>query len=444
MDTLITRSLASKLAWAFSILMAFEFATGTLNVGTGAASTNYSITGKTGTWKAVILWTSGRAETTDASGETDIQAGIGVAVSTSSRWALATQSDHSPTTTATDRYHTDAACLAVLDIAGAVVGLLDFVSFNSDGATFVVDDAFPAAVEVSYILLGGSDLTDVATGQFALSTSLGNANYTGLTSFTPDFALFGSIRQQTAPPVAAGNNILSIGMATAAAQYVLACLSSDAEPTSITSSYCRSGEIYAAPSGATAVDDRASFTSFLSDGFQINNLEGTAARRLFFLALKGGSYALGDFLSATDTTAYTEAHGMAVTPKGAMFLSANRAASTQDAATAHYEWSVGASDGSTNSCQYARDKDASGTADCFRAVSHDQCYQNASTVAAQAIEGEGHVNSFDASNINFQMTDADPAQSFIWYAAFGNAPVSFVQVPKPTIAQWAIGRAATW
>lgn len=401
--------------------MAFEFATGTLNIGTGAATTEYSVTGKTGTWKAVILFWSGRAETTDASGEGDIKPGIGFAVSSTSRRAITGQSDHSPTTTATDGYHTDAAVVALLDTAGAVVALADFVAFTSDGFTLVVDDAFPAALEVSYILLGGADLTDVATGQFQQPAATGLYDAVTSLSFQPDFVLFASeFNNTTAPPDGAVGNLISIGAATSAAQAVLAVADGDNLATSITLSYCFAGEVFARLELDDTVIGRTSFDSFLSNGFKLNKLEGDEQNYLHYLALKGGSYAIGNFTTATNTTAFTEAHGMPITPKGAMFLSANRSQSTQDTPTVHYEWSIGASDGSVNTAQYARSKDAAGNADCFNAVEHNEAYINASNASTQAIEGLGHVNSFDATNINLQMTDADPAASFVWYIAFGN------------------------
>jgi hypothetical protein len=404
--------------------MAFEYATGVLTVGTGALGTNYSVTGLSFQPKAVRFWWSGRADASDAAGEVDIQPGIGAAVSSTARWVVASQCDHSPTTTATDRYHSEAACVAVLDIAGAVVGLADFVSMNSDGFTLVIDDVFPAAVRVSWEAFGGSDLTDTAVGAFQIGSSTGDIDFTSETSFQPDFAYFAGIALPTNPPVAAGSARLSIGAATAADQAVLAWFSNDASGTSISSSYCRAGEIHAAcATNNTTIAVRASLTSFLSTGFRINILEGAINSWLFYLALKGGSYKIGNFLTATNTTAFTEAHGMSGTPKGAAFFSANRAASTSDAATAHASFSLGAADASGQNCQFVQDKDASANADCFSAISHDQCYLNASVDAAMALEGEGHVNSFDSTNINLQMTDADPVQSFVWYAAFGNVPI---------------------
>ena len=403
----------------------FAYATGTINIGTGAIGTNYSVTGvspSTGAWKAIKLTWSGRSETTDANSEQDIMPGIGVAVSPTSRWALTGQSDHSPTTTATDHYHTDVAVVALLDIAGAVSALADFVSFNSDGFTLVVDDVFPAALEVSYELYGGTDLTNVATGNFQLAATLGDSDYTGLTAFQPDFGLFVSVGTATAPPVSAVSNQLSIGAATASSQALLAIGSIDNLATSLTQSYCRGGEIYAIISAtAGVINTRASFTSFLGDGFRINRLEGASQHYVFFLALKGGSYAVGNFTTATDLNNFTESVGFV--PKGMSFYSANRAQSTADIPTAHLEWSVGSAASSTSrAAQYVRDKDASANADCFSAVEHDEAYINASSAATQVIEGLMDVVSLTADPVTFVMDDADPVASFVWYVAFGDAP----------------------
>ena len=401
---------------------ALEFATGTLNIGTGAATTTYSVTGKapaTDAWKVVILWWGGRTETTDAVGETHIRPGIGVAVSATSRWAVTAQAEHGSGTTDTDRYHTSAAAVATLTIAGAVDLLADFVAFTADGFTLVIDDASAAALEVSYILLGGADLTNAETGILTLDTGTGVDDYTGETTFTPDFAIFAG--NQAADPASAATNFrLSIGMATATAQNVLAINSQHGAGDSDTTSYIYTGEIFAILGAADTASDRASLSAFLADGFQINKIEGVTAWRVHWLALKGGQYAIGDFLTATDTNAFTEAHGMDVTPKGAMFFSANRAVSTADTPTAVLEWSVGASDGTINTAHYVREKDAAGTSDAFVAVSHDQVYLNADNSTTQVLEGEGHVNSIDGTNITLQMSDADPAQSFVRYVAFGS------------------------
>jgi hypothetical protein len=56
-------------------------------------------------------------------------------------------------------------------------------------------------------------------------------------------------------------------------------------------------------------------------------------------------------------------------------------------------------------------------------LSHDQCYQNLAA-ADGTVEGEMDVSSVDAGGFTLIMDDADPAQSFVVYAAFGNTVVA--------------------
>ena len=56
------------------------------------------------------------------------------------------------------------AVVAVMTAAGVVDGLLDLQSFDSDGFTLVVDDVMPRDQRISYLALGGTGLTNAATG----------------------------------------------------------------------------------------------------------------------------------------------------------------------------------------------------------------------------------------------------------------------------------------
>lgn len=424
-----------------------SFAVGTINL-PAATTGNRSVTGVTpdnGPWKAVFLWYAGRSETTDASGEQTIRNGAGAATSTSARWAVASEDIHAAGTTASRHVQTSSSCLTFIS-SSVVDAVVDFVSFNSDGFTVNITDALTAAHEVSYMLFGGANLVARA-GREQLIAALGNGDYT-TAGFQAGFGLFAFMGSASLDLVENGN-IFSIGAATNFNQAVLANWAFTAVGTSSTVSYCFGGpannssfEVMANVGQVRpAVSGRSSFVEFISNGFTLNRLEGTGASYCFYLLLQNAVYSVGDFLTATDTNAFTEAHGLGQTPQAALFFSANRAASTQDATTGAYEWSIGAFDGTNLTAQYARSKDANSGSDCFVGVSHDQCYLNADDSATMALEGEGHVNSFDDTNINLQMTDADPVASFVWYAAFGDAP-PIVPVLGETVGSAAmIGRA---
>jgi hypothetical protein len=218
---------------------------------------------------------------------------------------------------------------------------------------------------------------------------------------------------------------LSIGAAiSSAAQAVLSFRSDNGVGTSASRAYCRAGEIIAQPQSG-GVNPRVSFDSFLSNGFKLNQLESGGTQYVSYLALKGGTYKLGDFLTQTNTTAFTEATGLSAAPKGAMFFSACRAQDASDTSTTQATMSIGAAtSGSSRNAQAIQDKTASNNADCFSAIEHDAIYINPDVGTTQAIEGICDLNSFDANgDMTLQMDDADPAQSFVWYVAFGDRPI---------------------
>lgn len=403
-----------------------EVAVGTINL-PSATTGNRSVTGKTpaaGSWQAVLFWWSGRAETIDASGEQTLQYGIGAATAATARWAITGQDSYTSNPTALRKYLTASGCIATL-LFDVLDGLVDFVQFNADGFTVNITDAFNANMEIGYMLIG--NITSAKAGTETCIASLGDGDYT-TAGFQPDFVLITGA--SGAYDTSLTSSALSLGAATASNQGVLSVYMTDNVATTSTVANCFSGPAnntayevhnYALP-GVDANVARISFTQFVATGFRLNRLEGTGANPMLYLALKGGSYSIGDFLTATDTNAFTEAHGLGVTPKGILFFSANRAASTQNNSTTPMEWSVGASDGTNRICHYARSKDGNTGSDTFNAVEHDEVYINADNSATMVIEGLGDCNSVDGTNLNLQMDDADPVQSFVWYVAFGDTP----------------------
>jgi hypothetical protein len=65
------------------------------------------------------------------------------------------------------------------------------------------------------------------------------------------------------------------------------------------------------------------------------------------------------------------------------------------------------------------DDDAANDSIVSTGVSHDQVYQNLNANTG-AIEGEMDVQSVGSDGFTLIMDDADPAQSFVWYAAWGD------------------------
>jgi hypothetical protein len=402
--------------------MAVDVATGTLQTGTAAAGNTVSVTGLAFQPKAVLFFWSGRTATGQAEG--DHKFGAGYAVSTTDRGGFTNQSDHSPTTMATDSRLFSNSCIEMLTVAGAIDGQMDFQSFNSDGFTLVVDDAFAASYLVHYLALGGADITDVASVTASV-TGTGDTDVTTV-GFQPDVAFVFGHDLTAAINTNATWSQGSFGVVdTALTNYVLAGYSEDAIGTSDTGSYCRAGECVAVVGGATStsVDHRASISAWLSTGFRMNvavHVGGTAICRV--LCIKGGRWKAGDFTTHTDTLGGTVT-GTGFQPKALVVGSHNKVASTAGTAQAHDERSLGfAITNAAGGQSYASiiDKDAATTADVGVAANTNGFYANQSTATTIAIEGVAGLSSMDSDGFTFVHSDADPSAAFAWYLAVGD------------------------
>jgi hypothetical protein len=381
----------------------------------------------------MVLWMSGRTETTDAVGGADHKRGMGFGTSTTDRRAICSQSDDGPTTMATDRSHRADAVLCSLSIAGAIDGLLDISLIDADSVTFIPDDAFPLSYRAHALFLGGAALTAAATGQFSEPGATGDQNIVVTGAFQPEAVLLMSAMLATDAPAVGVDSGLMWGMATGPinpVDVVWSGGSEDAAATSQTTEYTRTGEsiamfaatIPATPS-ATTVDARAEVDAWNVNGFSLNWNEVTAgARDIHYLALDGISAVVGDFVTSVTLNADIVESGFGFSPAAALFVSAAKA---QDAAdtprNAEDEWSVGAfTSTSVRAAQGTRDNDAAGSA-----VVGTLVYQTASpqvyvhSTTGDAIEGQVDIQSVDTNGFTLNQDDADPSAFYAGYVAVG-------------------------
>ena len=416
----------------------FQARCGTLTVGTGAAGTTYAAVALGFQPKVLILWWTKRNGNVNAAADADVSSGFGVAVTTTDRRAIAWQDDHAATTMATDSYHSDAACVATLTIAGAVDGLADLSSLDVDGFTLVVDDAFATAISVNYLALGGADLTNMATGVFNEPGATGN-HTEGALGFTPDFVMFFSTGIGAAAPGAKVHATPMIGAATSSTQRGVTAISSeDAAADSDTYRYSLSSECIAVLEAATGTPDyREDFVSFGSGTFTLNCIERTAgARRVHYLALAGGAYQVGNLLTKTDGTDIAVT-GLANRPRAVFFASHCAAEDTANTSVAQAKFSMGAFD-SQSAIDPARNRvarctkheDASTAADTGDAMRFDAVYANI-LVTTAAIDALMDIKSVESTGFTCVMDDVETAASFVWYVAFGDEPAAGAAVSAP-------------
>lgn len=413
--------------------MAVSVKTGSFSSSTGAVSSTVAVTGVGFKPNAVIFWWSNRTVTTDTqSAATEATIGIG--------WMLNDNSDGAPTarramvggsadaaaTGDTWSISQNNACIVAL-AASAVIGVLDGSTFDSDGFTLVVDDAFPASVRIHYLALAGADLTDFATGRSTISTATGNVDYTSA-GFQPDFVMCVGTRG-TAENAVQAHHVLSIGAAISSTKRgTVSVVSFDNNTTMFTEGYGISSEILAIAAPAAAnpqtLETRADFVSFLSNGFRLNYIEtpGVATSQFMWLAIKGGQWDVYEALTQTDTTTdITATHGFQ--PRGGMVFSAMRGESTADVMTANLGLSVGGYDSDTSErCVFINDEDAAGTSLCAQGQEHDSVY-GSFVLTTQALDGIMHVNAISGTATTFRMSDADAAQNWFFGWAVGDDAV---------------------
>lgn len=419
--------------------MGLSAATGVLSIGTGAIGTTYSVTGLSFPPSVVILWCTGQpTAVVDTMSEIDMKSSFGVALSPTDRRCVFIQSDHGVGSAAADRaYRTDCA-VGSLTTGGAVDGLADFQSFNSDGFTLVIDDAFATGLRVSWLALGGSDLTNMALGEIVEPLATGVANETSL-AFQPDCVLFFSFGNLNAAPFIATDASMMIGAATGVSnQAVWAGMSNDGSGSAVANGYGYDGECIAIPSStANSTDGRAAFNGFLSNGFSLNWLERSSTRRVAFLALKGASFRVGNFTTQTDTTTPMVQSGFGFSPSAALLVSACRAKDTQDTPSDHSALSIGAfTSTSSRNAQAFLEEDGPTTMDVGVAIEYDSVYARIDSAAAKAIVGLMDVQSVDSDGFTTIMDDADPSAAFVWYLAVGPAAAAKSRFPLLSIPRY--------
>jgi hypothetical protein len=428
--------------------MALQCFVDAFNIGTGAAASTVVRTGYGFQPKACLYWWSGRTESAATFARKTLLPGLGMAVSPTSRAAISGMSQDAVATMVCAARHTNAACVECLTTAKALEGSADLQSFDANGQTLVITDQFVTSLRVHCLAIGGSDLTNVELVQFQVPGSglMGPQNVT--VSFQPTALLLMSAILPAAPPTIDTTGLwLSLGLVTSsAAQASIACMDANGGVggTSENRRYGRSGECLDFVWGGALVAQRAVFVDFQSTGFQLNWVENaTGAAPVWALALRGGSAAVGSFVTTTSATTITES-GLGFAPTGLFFLSAEQPESVVDTTSTNCAMAFGAATSPTNrACQSVFANDASNSSVCGSSVREDACLQmlNSATVSAGIVD----LQSMDSDGFTAVMDVADvTTQKYVTYLALGSTPgaPAVVPLPRARVLPQAVMRAA--
>jgi len=371
--------------------------------------------------KAIIFYWS--RTTANATAAAPRSQGVGFTDCTNQRAVAIAEDDNAGTSNA-GRYRTESNVIVILSNGTPTVGSrATFTSCNTDGFTINWAVSEARADIINYIAIGGSDVTNVKAGTFTLAASTGIQNITGV-GFQPDFAMFLQGFTEAVDTASAG---LEMGMGFADYNNnqgsILNCVK-DAETTNKTKySLQRTDNAILLSSTACAIDALAAFNGFSSDGFSLNVSDAPAAATpIFYLAIKGGSYAVGNFSQPTTTGTQTIS-GLGFQPNSVVLFSHNQVAGT--ALTGPSTFSIGAANATTSRAAVwgqSRVVDPSNAA-VYTDNSKIMIMRTLSgTGGTGTINAQADFAGFTSDGFQLNWTTVDTTQRQIIYWAFGPSP----------------------
>ena len=366
--------------------------------------------------QVILSLMCGRGESSDTAGRATINRGIGMGITGPSDQGLASHSTDAVGTSVCNVC--DSPSLITVSGAGVEDGAADLSSIVSDGFDINITNAFPSDIQVVVLCLGGDSITNLAIGRLAATAATGA--YTGASGlgFTPTFALFASNGRNSNGNLA--HSRFSIGAATGSSNQIIAASSArNAQTTDISMSYALDSGTQAECAAMIDVDslsDAVGLSSFGSGTINMNCTVFSFAMAPLYLALAGGNYAVGSFLTQTDTNDIPVT-GVGFRPAAVLLISCNRAESSADTTTAVDQFSIGAFTSSESMALSTRENDATAGAQCSTAIDFDKCYINLDS--AGAVQGLMAWVAMGSDGFTVKMATADNAANWVGYIAFG-------------------------
>ena len=328
--------------WPLSVEAAFSAFAGSFDLNT--VTGNQSITG-TGFQPDIVLF---MYPLIAADGNAvDAKWGMGAGISSSSRRAVGMSSQDAQASSVSAAGSSTIRCILIVTNAGGTDSSVDFVSLDSNGFTINVVTAPASARRITYLALGGTDLTNVNVQSISSPTSATTKAFTG-TGFQPEALILFTAGAATADPQAPGaaNSTPFLGwassttnLAVTGTRHVHNVATMDTARRQLTN------KCWSHPS-ATGVIVEASLTSFDSDGFTLDfSTANPSAVFAYAITLRGGRYQSHTFNMST-TTGNTGVTGIGFQP-AAVFLHSfhNIAASTtQTHARQGFGWASSTTD----------------------------------------------------------------------------------------------------
>lgn len=412
--------------------MAIKAKFDSFNVTTDVATTTHAHTGYGFTPTLLIPFIIGRTESTNAAGAADHNRAIGGGRSTADRHFIATQSQDAQATSNTDQGARTDSLIGAISTAAAWSGYLDVNSIDADGWTDVVDLQFATNFRAHLLALGFASTEMVHVTEPA-ATGVQTVSITGRAKAIYIVSSPGGV----SPPTIAGDSRYMVGVAVDAngtiKNGILAGGANNAEATTMTRCYCRSGSgtagdcIAGISNDHTTINSRGRVTQMnVTNQFQItyDAVVGDSSRDYLCFVIYDGEHDIINVTTATNTTPFNVAHGNFLAEGGMLFsadLAAQSAAGVLDvkdeASIGAFAWDTGGTleQGAMN----CRDGDALATSNVNTGIRFDGIHLNLTLTGA--VDGVMAVSARATALLTFVMVDADPVARQTWVWVFGNS-----------------------
>jgi len=383
-------------------------------------------TGTTGSGfrpKAMIAWWNGAAGAGTVTTQGNIRRGVGFAKDASNRrCVMATEQDTAAQGEADRGVRDD--CLIGVILPGTsdpstLEGKVDINAMLDTGWESIIDDQLAVDLTVRYMAIGGDDIEQVAVGDFAAPlTAIDTVVSLG---WMPDVVFLASVGGAVAMNGIGVDSVLGFGVATgtdADRQWTHCSWSDDGPATIDTWKYMRSGECIAMANGATAINFRGVLASFDDDGFTINwpEVDGANQPPVIYLAMKGGRWKAGNFLTTTTLNEQIPVVSGNGKPKLLLAVSAGMAESAVDTPAATDEWSMGgAINPLTRQDAYSRSVDNLAAAECRRATGEISFMKNFVNTTGQTTDERVDLAAINYDGFTAAMDLAGSGANFIGY-----------------------------
>jgi hypothetical protein len=423
--------------------VALSVKVGNVNVATSdVVTTTIPVSGLGFQPKVLILIAHPNTATTDnTSASQHGRWSYGFSTSTTNRVCVLNNSRDNNATTDTDSMiRTDAAC-GYISATGVLDGAVDLSSFDADGFTLVVDVQHIIQQRYLYVALGGTDITDATTGTWTEPGSTGvQAVVTGL-AFQPTCMILAG-NQATATNTRVDDMGHFFAVVDGTNQWVCAYGENHGLTDGDPWSYGRNGECAALFDPAAAIDAgamnfRATFSSFNSDGLSINVTERAASRLFAYLALRGPRFKATSVTTRTDGNDIVVSSAGVGTPRGCVVLSNGLAEHAADTPTNGGQIAFGAADSiSSRFSAGNRSQDAAATTNNIAIVEFDGVYGKSTT--APGVDAVMDLKSFDGDGATFVMDDTEPTTgSWAGVLLLGDADAAVTRAPDAGALAWA-------